>query len=149
LRFSGVFVFFLKSGMNIHDLQRFTIISWPCFAFWLLGPLQLSFARLDQTSSYATALASASTSTTTSSSTQHLLEYRNNYLLFENVHAAAFAKHRCGTPVMETIVFHPCPAARTVIRNRITAGSCRWKVEQRYQRTEPRAAALCLSLFAL
>jgi len=40
--------------MDIHDIHRFTIISYPFTEFGLVGPLQLSFAPLAQSSSYAT-----------------------------------------------------------------------------------------------
>jgi len=55
-----VFSVFL-AGIDIHDTQSFTIICYVFPLFWLVcilrwpvGPLQLSFAPLAQTSNYAT-----------------------------------------------------------------------------------------------
>ena len=44
-----MFSFFLASI----DIHRFTIISYRFSEFWLVGPLQLSFSPLAQTSRYA------------------------------------------------------------------------------------------------
>jgi len=52
LRFSGCFRFL--AGIDIHDIQRFTIISQLFSKLWPVGPLQLSVAPTAQTSSYAT-----------------------------------------------------------------------------------------------